>query len=660
MRFVAPLLVIALSGCGKLVDGPHWSDQLQADSPCYEVDLLDGLDEGATTELRNLYDCVNLRGHLEPLGETVDALEGSNSRDGVAAGIEIARAVNRMPEIDVDPFALAGILLDALRDPEVDFHAFLDVGIELFYGRPASQMRAPDAPVDDLSSSVLAPLGQALPSALTVMLDEDLQAVVWFGDLTTNPETKRWMRTLSAHLQSTEPSISEPLGRALPNVGWALLAAETPENDRWDAASGNSLRDVAYEFMVRPDPLLQDMSPHLAALFSDPDLNTALADELVRLHGDGNLQAMPAQIAWMTNVDLHGDPLTDPNEPSALYRFLRLLSSANQPMDCQIDLWITQVDFSFGNLAVAVIEILADMDPQNAQNAAGIIAVLTDNVAADWMMHEAVDTGVCPALTHELVDDLVAVDVVTEPEATDLLVVIVGILDVAKNQGQYNHIPELADALKISHDAGGTEPLEELFRDVGEERLIADVVEAIPVLANPQGFGITAGSEAPVNLADALGLLEWAFAEDPDSGKTGLQWLHPLIRPLLSQQGTWDALDRAGALMRTEGSATAGLLDLIPPLLALDPELELLDHLGPVLGDTTVSRPLLQALESPGVLEELLRASPVEGQSEVPMAYLGRLMADGTFDDLLALIDLVVGDIGGTEAGGTVEGPPVD
>lgn len=650
MTRLVPILVL-LAGCGKLSDDPHWSDQLVPDSPCFEVDLLDGLDEDDTGELRLLFDCVNKHGHVQALEPSVVALEQGQSRDGVPAGIELARVINRMPEIDIDPFALGGILLDALRDPEVELAGFLDVGIELVYGLPASEVRADASLRSDLSHSVLAPLGAALPPAITLLLDDDLEAATWFGDLLVNRETHRWIRTMSAYLESDDPTIRDPLAMALPNLGAALLASQSPENDRWSGSTGNSLRDLAGEFLLRPDPILIQMSPHIAPLVSDPAFNESLQSELVRLHGDGTLQAVPAQIAWMSNVDLHGDPLVDPTEPSALFRFLRLLSNANEPMDCTVDLWITNFNFSFGNLAVTVLEIIADLDPDTAQGAAGILSLLTGNEVSDWMLHGAVDLGedVCPTLTHELVDDLVAVDVLTQPEATDLLTAVVGILDVAKNGGSENHIPELATALDVAHDLGGTEPLEELFRDIGEERLVSDLVEVVPVLADPTAYGITAGSEEAVDLADALGLLEWTFAVDTDTDRTGLEWLRPLLQPVLEQEGTWEALDRMGLLLRTEGTATAGLLDMVPPLLQLDPELALLDSLGPLVGNKRVAAPLLRALETPGLLDALLRTTPEAGQEQAPMAFLGTLLADGTLDDLLALIDLVIADLGTLE-----------
>lgn len=634
--------VVLLAACGGPTNEPHWSDQLVPDSPCYRVDLLDGLDESSTDELRAAYECVNLHGHVAPFGPAVDALETASTRDGRPAGLDLAAAVNHLGEVDVDPFAIAGLLVDALRDPEIDPVVFVDVGIELIHGRPAPDVRAGAVPPGDLTASLLTPLGPALVPAITVLLDDQLDAVAWLGGVLRDPETDRWLRTITAYLESDDAAVTAPLDRALPNLGRAIGAAASPGNDRWWGASGHSLRDAADVLLVRDvDPVLQVMSPHLAPLVADAAAMQALEDELVRLHDLGALQATPGQLAWMVGVDQHGDPLTDPSEPSALFRFMRLLSSANRPMDCTIDLWITSIDWSFGNLAVAVLEILADLDPDTAQGTVEIVALLTDNVAADWMLHEAVDLGVCPALTHDLVDDLVAVDVLTRPEADDLLEVVVGLLRVAKDGGSSNHVPDLVNALASAHDVGATEPVEELFRDVGDLPLIADVVALLPVLADPAGWGITAAGGEPTDLADFLDLVGWVFTVDPESGRTGLERFHPLLRAVMAQDGTWTALDRAGGLLRQEGTALSRLLDLLPAMLALDPELDLVHQLGAALDHPAVSAPLLRTLEAPGVVDALFADAPDD--AEPPLGFVGRLLADGTFDDVLAVVDLVLG-----------------
>ena len=155
------------------------------------------------------------------------------------------------------------------------------------------------------------------------------------------------------------------------------------------------------------------------------------------------------------------------------------------------------------------------------------------------------------------------------------------------------------------------------------------------------------GAEPAADIADALSLLDWAVSEDPDTGRTGLEWLRPILKPLLSEDGTWTTLNRAAGLMRYEDSATAGLLALIPPLLQLDPDLALMDQLGPLLGQRSVAAPLLRALEAPGVVDGLLTDTPEDGQTQAPTAFLGALIADGTFDDLLALVDLLLEDLGG-------------
>lgn len=640
MRHWLPIFALS-SGCGYLGDEPSWLDQLVADSPCFRVDLLDGLDESSSNEVMDLFACVNKFGHIDPLTGTAQTLQTSNSRANASPAVEVARAVNAMLEVEVDPFVVAGVLVEALRSPDVSFDGWLDLALEWLVGEAAADARNhPDTL--NLDHSVLVPLLEALEPAIGVLLDEDLRAAVWAGEVLGADETKRWVRTAGSMLESDDPAVREPLETALPNVGHAIEACQDGTNDRWSDASGNSLLDFTQVYIVQEDPVLAQIAPDLAPLVSDPLFANRLELELVNLHEAGALQAMPDQLAWMANVDLNGDPLGPGSEPSALFRFLRLLSETNQPMECTVGIWPLQIDFSFGNLAVTTLEIIADMDPQTAAATASFISLLTDNAVSEILLDLAVGTSACPTLTQDVVDDLVAVDVLTQPESQELLVVVVGLLDAAKNSG-INHIPDVANALDLLHEGGGTQPLEELVRDLGPEPLVADLVQAIPVLANPESYGIQAGEEPAVDLSDAVWLLEWAFVPHPKTGLAGLEELRPLLRPILSQPETWTAVDRAGSLMRDESTQTSSMLELIPPLLALDPELVLLDQIGPLLAETAISEPMLRALEAPGVLDSLTLEVAQAPAEEPPMIFLGRLIADGTLDDLLALVDRLVG-----------------
>ncbi|NCG21634.1 MAG: hypothetical protein GWP91_21680 [Rhodobacterales bacterium] len=642
-RLLALSLVgLTLVGCGYASDRTSWRDQLVADSPCFEVNLLDGLDDSSTAELRNLYDCVNHHGHVVALEPSMVSLEQSVSRSGLPAGVEVATALNAMADLDVDPLALAGVLLDAMRAPDRPVDELLNIGLELITGQRADRVRSGELSTSNLESSVLIPLASVAPIAAGALLDGDLAAAEWAGSVIVHPDTVRWIRTGSAYLESDLPAVSEPLTTALPNLGQALLASQSPANDRWPGASGNSLKDLLRIYLVQDDPVLQDISADAAILLSDSVFRVALEAELVRLHNNRSLQDLGPDLAWLSNVDLRGDGLP-PGEPSALHRFLRLLSNTNETMDCS--LWIVPIPFTNINLAVEVLEFIADMDPGAVQTTASVISILTDNFFSEFLLDQVAGSGICDTLTNEVMDDLIAVDVLTEPEANNLLTAIVGLLQVSKNNGT-NHIPDVANLLQAAHQGGGTEPLEELARDLGNEDFLSDLVDVVPILADPSGHGITLEGDEPVDLAEAIGLIAWAVEIDDTSGNTGLQELRPLLVPILTEDGTWEALDRAGSLLRDEQSQTAHALELLPPLLALDPQLTLLQDLGPLLGERSVSMPLLRAIESPGVVEKLLAATPnQDGQQTVPLAFISGLIADGTLDEILALIDLLITDL---------------
>ncbi len=641
----AGLLVVA-TACGNPDRGSNWRDQLHADSPCFNVNLLDGLDEDSTREVRDLFDCANYHGHLEPLAPMVRS-QDANTRDGVNPGIELARTVNAMPEVDVDPFAIAGLLMNALQVEDRPIDEFLDISLELIYGDRAANVRTGEIPLtsaEHLRGGVLVPLGPILPRATGALLDDDLAAANWFGDLIAHAETKRWIRTFEAYVTSEDPKISAPLSGIIGHLGEAIDAAQSPENDRWPLqSSGDSLRDLLDLFFLQEDPILAQISDEAAIIVSDETFRESLQPALVSLHDKGHLQELPEQMLWMASVDVNEQPLR-PAELSALYRFLRLLSAANQPIDCELDFLIAQLEFSFPNLSVAILELIAEMDPDAVQGAVGIASALTDNLVAEWMLHEAVDLQICPDLTHEVVDDMRAMDVLTGPEAYSLLYAVVEILDVMKNGSDTNQIPVVADLLDQVHVAGGTKVLEELVIDLGDHSVMVDVFDLIPALSDPERYGITAGADKPVELQDAIGLLEWAFVVDEEKGQTGLEQMRPLLTALLEPDETWVALDKAGLLMADDQTQIHHLMDIIPPLLQIDPELEILDELGPLLGYKPIAEPLMRMIEADGLVTSLLATEP-EGESPwVPMAFVGRLIVNGTLDDLLGLVDMVLGD----------------
>jgi hypothetical protein len=641
MRRALPFL--ALAGCAP----PHtddWASALVADGPCYRVNLLDGLEEETHTELRDLYACVNRTGDFDALAPVVDGLE-ARSTTGDPAWRQAAEMVNRLPDAGIAPFALAGVLLDALRAPERPVDVVLDLVLELIYGVPAVDSRA-DPGGGSAADGLLAPLAPLVPRIATELLRDDRALASWAGDLLADPDTARWIRTIGGFAASTDPTVVGPVADLPAALGGLRNATLDGENDRWTGASGDSLRDAFDAWVTAPEPVVPAIADETSLILADVKIRTRLQSELVRLGGDGTLGRAADGAGWMSSVDPHGGVLGN-GEDSALHAFVRLLANTNQPMDCSIDLGLFDLDFSFGNLAVSTLELIADVDPESLQTAGSIYGLLFGNDIGEFVLDEAADLGVCPGLTTQVVDDLSAVEVLAEPQAADLLTAFVAVLDTLE-EGDENRIPALADLADDLNATGGWPATEELLRDAATSTAIDDAVLLLPALADPAGADISASTDPAVDLQELLDLVGWAVDVDPATGETGFDRVSPLVSTVGGDDATWLVIDHGIGLVADPRARLGSGPALVTGLLAADPDLVLLDTLGRLVGDPALAEPALRLIETPGVADAALAGAPAEGQDETPLGFGGRLITDGTFADLLQVLDLALALLGGS------------
>ncbi|MEZ4316517.1 MAG: hypothetical protein R3F61_03405 [Myxococcota bacterium] len=630
-------LAFLVSGCSVNTEREWWR-QLEADSPCYRVNLLDGLVETETTEVHDLFACLDSHGHLEPL-RPLDRAADLPTR-GRAVGGELAELVNALPAVHVDPFALGGVALDLLQRDDAPVDAFLDVALELGWGRPAAVLRA-DADLRDpalLRSGVIVPLRPLIPGVARTLHDDGNGTLAWVGDVLRDPESKRWIRTFDGWVTTTHPTVQPIMDALLRDLGAALLATRNPANDRWSGATGDSARDLVDALLLTG--AVDAIAPEARAILGDPVVRADLEAALVQLHDDGDLQLLLPELKWLSTVDPSGAPL-QPGGTSALAAFVRLLSNANTPMTCSLDLWVTNLDVSLGNLGVTVLEVMADMNPDTVQSSTGLLADVLGFGVTDFIVTEIASSGICDPLDTQMIDDLRAVEAMQGPEAREVLVVLVEVLRVMK-YGQQNRIPAMVDMADELHTLGLVDPAQELVIDLANEPVAQRVVALVPVLAAPEAYGVTAGPDAPVDLQDVLELSVWLFEEEPSLGQTGWRRIAPLAEPVLQSDATWEALGNGALVMSDPNSRLSRALDLAPPLLAVDPDLTVLDELAPLLHEPTLSDPLLSILEMPTVVDLVLADTPEAGQERVPLAFAGELVTHGTLDDLLRTIDLVL------------------
>ena len=643
---VSMLWPLLLSGCGfGFSERSSWRDQLVADSPCYRVDILNGLDEEDTTEFEDLFGCVNHSGHVDPLVPVVASLSAEETRAGAPAALDLAHLVNTLPDADVDPFALAGLALDALQAENRPFEALLDVGLELIYGVPAADLRGGSVSLRDgasLATGVLVPIGALIPEVSTVLLDSDLAGATWAADLLADPELHRWLATFGALIESEDAEVSALASSLLPGVGDAILATRSPGNDRWPAASGDSVRDLVRTFDLVDAG--NEVAPPLVAMLSDLAVRTSVRGLIDARGADGTLALVPEQTKWLADVDIDGGSLQS-GEDSGLYALLRLLHDTNQPMSCSLDLWVTSLSVNFGNLAVVILELLASQSPDNVQGLSGLLGDAMGFPGFETVMGEVAESGLCPVFSPQVAADLQAIDLLASDETYELLVVLMDLLDLLQSgQNEVNHIESLVDLASAFYAFGLVPPLEELVRDIGDAPLMADVMVLSSVLLRPEDY---VGDQIadPVDMDDGLELLLALLDEDPATGEPVFAGAEAVAKPIIASDGTWKALEAAGRLLVDDRSQLSRGLELVPPLMALDPEFESLIGLAPLLGDERVSAPLLRVLEAPAVTAGLFAVNPQGDDQDVPLAFVSRLIVDGTLDDVLRIVDLVLGSL---------------
>ncbi len=622
-------MFVALLSCAP-ADEARFSDGLHSDSPCYEVNLLDGLDDASPDEFLSLFDCANRFDHLDALVPVRNGLELPAS-SGDPGAIELVRALNGAWEDPIGAFEAP----EQLSDDELG-QGLLDLFLESVGGRPAHTLSSSDPP--DPAQGPLALLGPSVTTT-SAALRADVDLSDFLGAMIRDPETARWVRSFSSVASSSDPALADRAAW-LPHVGEAIAATRTPGNDRWSYATGDSLRDLVDVVILGPNPALVTVAPALEGLLTDPIVLGALPGALVRLSEDGHLAPAGAQLAWLTNVDAAGDPLGD-GDDSALYRFIRLLDEANAPVDCALDLILFEIGFfHVDNLAVSVLSLLADLDPDTVDGGADVLGSLLGSELTLGILHLLIDgvDGTCDGLTHEIVDDLAAVESLSGPEADDLLATLVVLLDVAQ-EGESDHLWDIPGVAEPLLNTGALRAGEELLRDTAGGSGWTDVVGLLPVLLAPSEFLLSAGDEAAVDLSDAVDLLRWFVAEDETTGQRGWSTIAPVLAPALAQDGLWSAVGRLGELLQDPTSQAARSLDLLPLWLEADPDLKALSAVADLADHPPVRDPTLALLATPELLDTLLATAPVEGHLETPLGWASRLVVDGTLHDVATLVD---------------------
>lgn len=627
---LAGFVFLGPAGCGFSPTGLDWSDALVGSGPCYEANLLDGLDTTGTAEEHALFDCLNGEGALHAFAGMDESLD-AETRDGPVGVVLALWLDDVVATVDGDTLGtMVGAVGDVLDDPSLVTDR-LPLLFEVAYGVPYTWLGSTVDPVTDtMDAGLLVPALDLAGPAATTLLDDD----AWVAPIAESLRSDRLKSVLwtAAALPTATDATLRTLGEDWPDlVSQAVSSAEESSNDRWTGASGNSLRDLAVA-LVAPgsngDMTVDVVLESAAPLLQDEATGERMRTMLIEQGAYGRLGALPAQVEWLTSVDVDGGNL-DGGEDSALTSLVRLLARGDQPVDCSIDLGLFSIDFSFGNLSVSLLELLGQQDPDTVAGGVDLLGSLLGVPLTDTILDTVADTGVCPAIDDQMVTDLRSIDRLSDPQVDELLAVLLATLSASDG-----HIDTLVSAVHATWDAGLMPPVEGAIRDLGDTPLATTLTEALAVLVDPDHHYDAA--DFPADVEPVSFTVLWALLGDlSDPSAPPLEDLAAPLQVVVGEPATWTLLHNAAAIVGNSESGLRGLLAELQPLLQDDPTLGWLDTLADDVEDEPTRRRV-------GVLAECdgLRAAVI-ASGDAPVPALAVWTLDGSLDVLIRTVQLL-------------------
>jgi hypothetical protein len=646
-------LFLLLVACGFHDEPADWHDQLQPDSPCYRVDLFDGLSESSTDEVHDLFDCVD-QGNLEPLAAVVDALD-EPSRAGEPAGIELARLINHLPRTGLDLASIFDALVVLLADGGSPIVQAAELLVELGYGQafdPLSRDALPTGP-DSLDDGLLVPALPLLGALATQAQDRDDRLAELGASALRSDRILDTLATFMAASSSPDPLLAELPETLLVNLGDALERCEDPSNDHDPEASGHSLRDLAQALTRQPtgsETILEQLLDPAARMVGDRALADSLADALAHSSQGGHLDPLPSQLALLATTDVEGGSL-QPGEDSALVALLRLLHTGDRAVSCStLGFEWLQTD----NMSVWLLELMAEQEPDNVDFLLNI---------GGWTLSysELVEAlaGQCTLDSAQFAADAPALERLVDPEVGDLLVVLLELLQALQPEDGASRVPELVEIISLVHSRQLSAPVEELLKDLAGTRLVRQILSLVPALVDPWSDRAWCANgtdscveetwggwsrddfEDPRDPLDLHALLELlVLLQEPDgSGGSPLERLRAGLQLMVDHEATWRLGHNGALLLQQPGARSASLLSQLPGWEDVDPEWKLLSISADLLEDPACTTPVLRIVETEAVTDAL--ATPTE-QREGPLPFLSRLVIDDTLAEVLSTVKLIL------------------
>jgi hypothetical protein len=588
-----------------------------------------------------MVDCFDKGGILQPVRPVTDALDAPGP-DGAVVGLALIGQLNELLESGLDLAIAVQEIAEKLAELNTAIELSTRVLVELVYAAPFRDIGRTVA-LDDPAALERGLIVPALP----ILGDVALQAATDNGalmdaahDTLAHPVIPDLACTALAVGRSSDPAVQTTL-YGLPRVlGNARLATLSPDNDRWGYASGDSLRDLTARLLANDAERWRALATPLARLLREDDLGPVVEEAFRDVVEAGHLEQITRQMRYLATVDRDGAPVGAGGgaDGTAWTSLLRLLSNANAPAVCSVDLGITELEIDLGNVAVALLEYFAQQDPEFIEGALDLLSGLLGFSFTADILDLLAATGACPVLDHRFVDDLQVMDRLTDREAEDLLYAAITILAALEGgETRPSAIPLLVDTVDAFYEAGLAEPTGELIIDLGDSPLTDTFVGAIPWMIDPTTLS---ASQCPTGTTPLTFQAGWNLLDDivlPQSESAGLSRLGPTVATLGRDDRTWDLMDNSIPLL----TATDALVHEVPATLvdsiAETPALETYQSFLETLDDESAWMPLVALVATPEVRAGIATTDAPEGG---PLPYLSRLVVDGTLDDLMRTLAL--------------------
>ncbi len=623
---LAAALLTSVLGCFFLPFDPD--PDLQHGSPCVDVNLIDGVDEESTGELDHLFQCLNQTGAFDALQPAVDEVVEGSDREIQPLGLHVAVILNEAPGV-LPVWELLSATRQLLAEQNVFLTDALHLIAEWVYGVPWSQVGqlSEAGQLQDTNLLAEGPLARLVPILRVwceAILDEDDIGASGevLDHLLSMPElldTLVTLRELLAH--NDEHHLFDDF-----SAHWGEFFLSTHD----DTTGENTLVEVV-DALVSPVPELPGQPPAIETMLPEADL--ILSDLVVRerlvkgigdLHDDGTLAELPDQLKWLMTVDMHGSPL-GPGESSAFESSLVLLDGADAPFNCldliytdSVSVWLLQEIVILGLEADSIEEL-----------------VLAVESLYDWLI-EVVDL-LCevPPILKTHFDAIIRL---AESGALHSMIpLLYAIAD--PDSPAHNYLQELIDIVQILVNLDLIEPVEALLAPTLGQPFMPAVLAGIGAFADPS---------YPLAAGDVYTLLDVVtYLISPPEGEgydrspivIGGRVIDGIV------DGEPDEVDAFlvawGELLANPNAVTSDLLYGIDGLLELDPELNSLDYVGDILANEELATHWLLLFEDPELMAALGAPGSAAGD-EVPLAALGRLIADDDAADLLLLLGWLV------------------